>query len=124
MKRVIYKLNNNDDIAAFKEMCASLGIKSKPFKASDIDVPIGSLFGISLKPGIGQPLSKAPEGYRLPEILVCFGFKDDELDELLSEYHNRGLSADAFKAVTTMYNMYWTPYMLVVELTKERNATF
>lgn len=123
MKRIIYNFNSEEDVDCFKRLCTSMDVKSKPVRKSDIDLPVGTLFGITLKKGVGMgSVTKAPADYSLPEMMIFFGFDDKELEDFLEEYKNSKLSLSALKAVVTMYNMHWNVYMLAVELQKERDG--
>lgn len=80
---------------------------------------LGSLAGI---PGMEKP-GPAYNGPELEgEMMVFFGFDEEELDEFLEKYRDAGIPNVALKALMTPYNMLWTPRKLFEELSEEHKS--
>lgn len=122
MKKLLYYFNDEEDGFAIKRLCLSQGIKTKAISPRDFDLPLGSLFGMTVMPEQRVNLIKKPDGYKMPDFFIMFGFDTEALDDFLDSYQDRGISPDALKSVATMFNLGWNSYMLAVELIKERNS--
>lgn len=121
---IMFHTNNLKKEKQIKELCRSLGLVTRAIKQQDINKPLGS---ICVQGGIkGSSLhlkgekTKAPDKYKLPELIIFSGLSDETIDKFLEEYKKSGIEPVSLKAVVTQTNISWSVYELVCELEKER----
>lgn len=105
-------------------LCRGLNFTVRTIKPQDINKPLGSICvqsGIKANsPKAKGERVKAPDNYRLPELIIFSGLSDEALDRFLEEYKGLGIEPVGLKAVVTPTNISWSVYELVCELEKER----
>lgn len=121
---IMFHINNLKKEKQLTALCRSLGLATRNIKQQDIDKPLGSLSIQGGMKGSGVLLNgerkKAPDKYRLPELIVFSGLSEESLDRFLEEYKRSGIEPVDLKAILTPTNISWTIYELVCELEKER----
>lgn len=116
---VLYYVRD-DKKQRLEALCASLCLRARQLRASDLNEKIGLLAEIKgLKmTGVSQE-QKAPLLFQMPEVLIFSGIADKKLDEFLAGYRSAGLENVRLKAVLTPHNVNWTLYRLVQKLAAE-----
>lgn len=102
-------------------LCRQLGFMTRKLKPCDINALVGKIAGLKMSDNKAAG-AKAPDGYKLPEIMIFSGISSDVLDRFLAEYKKSGMEPVSLKAVLTPYNSAWSVYELAEELQKERTA--
>lgn len=118
-KLIIYKIDEQKKEKQFIELCRQLGYGIRKLKNSDADLPVGTIAGVKFSRMILKS-EKAPDGCKLPEVIIFSGLSDGNLDEFLSEYKKAEIEPVALKAVVTQHNISWSIYELTRELQRER----
>lgn len=118
---VIYHLKDVKKENQLIRLCKQLEINTRKLKESEVNVPLSVVAGISGVPVMKQT-EKAPQDYKMPELLVFSGMAEEKLDEFLAQYRKQGIEAVSLKAMVTPHNIFWTVYQLTAELIKERAA--
>ncbi|MFQ9514970.1 MAG: DUF3783 domain-containing protein [Eubacterium sp.] len=120
-KLIIHNIENQSKEKQLIDLCRRLGYQTRKIKPGDTDSCLGTIVGIRV-PDLISKKDKAPDGYKLPELIIFSGISDGELDEFLAEYRNSGIPSVALKAVVTQHNISWSVYELAKELQRERIA--
>lgn len=120
-KLIIYNIDDIDKEKQLTEFCRRLGYNVRKIKNSEADTCVGTLAGIKV-PNTVPKKEKAPEGYKIPELIIFSGISDGDLDGFLAEYKSAGILPVALKAVVTPHNVSWSVYELARELQRERIA--
>lgn len=121
---VMFHVNNIKKEKQIAALCRSLKLGIRNIKQHDLNKQLGSICTQGGSKG-GNVLSKtegvkAPDKYRLPELIIFYGLSDETLDKFLEEYKKSGIEPVSLKAVVTPENISWSIYKLVCELEKER----
>lgn len=121
---IMFHTNNLKKERQIKELCRNLGLVTRAIKQQDINKTVGT---IGVQGGIkgGSLFSKgekikAPDKYKLPELIIFSGLSDENIDKFLEEYKKSGIEPVVLKAIVTPTNISWSLYELVCELEKER----
>lgn len=121
---IMFHINNLKKEKQISALCRSLGLVTRTIKQQDINKPLGSICTQGAIKGSSMFLNgerkKAPDKYKLPEIIVFSGLSEDALDKFLEEYKRSGIEPVGLKAVLTPTNISWSIYELVCELERER----
>lgn len=122
MKILLYT-PNQEKYKAIAALSAGLGVELQALSPADFATPLYKLLGLppffAAEPETGRPL---PLLYNPPELMLLHAFPEESLDAFLAAYRAAGLEAIAFKAVTTVHNLGWTPYRLAEHIREERAA--
>lgn len=121
---IMFHTNNLKKERQIKELCRNLGLVTRAIKQQDINKTVGT---IGVQGGIkgdslfskGEKI-KAPDKYKLPELIIFSGLSDENIDKFLEEYKKSGIEPVVLKAVVTPTNISWSLYELMCELEKER----
>lgn len=105
-------------------LCRSLGLFTRAIKQQDINKPLSSICVQGSKKNntlaVNSERKKAPDNYKLPELIIFSGLSEENLDKFLEEYKKAGIEPVQLKAILTPTNISWSIYELVCELEKER----
>lgn len=115
---VLYHIKASAKEHAIRKLCRQLGLQIRELKASDTNVEVGVLAGISRTSG--RTHEKPPVLYEIPDMLIFSGVSEAALDRFLEEYKKAGIEPTGLKAVVTPHNFSWTVYELAAELVRER----
>lgn len=117
---IIYHIQSSKKEKQITELCKKMGIRTRKLKDSDCNLEVGVLAGIG-RAGTNTH-EKAPDGYRMPDILIFSGLPDESLDRFLADYKAAGIEPIGLKSVVTPHNVTWTVYELAAELIRERTS--
>lgn len=116
MAKVLLFNITGDKQKKLRFLCMQYGITVLEGRGEDCNKPLGTLLGragFSAAPGLDAPFSE--------EMLVLDGLRSDQFHGLLNGMQM--LQAPVtYKAVTTDYNLSWTPTRLLRELMAEHEA--
>ena len=123
---IMFYTDNLKKEKQIKELCRSLGLVTRAIKKQDINKSVGSICvqgGIKGSSQISKgEKTKAPDKYKLPELIIFSGLSDEGVYKFLEEYRKSEIEPVGLKAVVTPTNISWSLYELVCELEKERES--
>ena len=119
MKELLIFTASDEKFEAVKTLGERDGIRVTRLQRVQFDAPLSELLGLPLPLPRPEGAGSAPVLYAPPELMVLHGFGSGELDGFLAEYRARGIAPVRLKAVTTLYNLGWTPYDLAEHLREE-----
>lgn len=121
-KKILAYMTDREKKEKILSLCGKLNLGLDEISYARINTPLVELMGLPKVPEEMREKAAAPAFYNMPELLVFCGMPEDEVDVFLKRYREAGIAPVSLKAVTTPYNLLWTPYELVKELEKEREA--
>lgn len=121
-KKIFVYMTDREKKEKILSLCGELNLGLDEISYAQINTPLVELVGLPRLPEEMRGKAAAPALYNMPELLVFCGMPEDEVDVFLKRYRETGIAPVSLKAVTTPYNLLWTPYELVKELEKEREA--
>lgn len=119
-KKILVYMTDREKKEKILSLCRELKLGLDEISYAQINTPLVELVGLPRLPEEIRGETAAPAFYNMPEMLVFYGMPEDEVDVFLKRYREAGIAPVSLKAVTTPYNLLWTPYELVKELEKER----
>ena len=119
MKEILIFTPSDEKFGAVKALGDRGGIRVTRLQRAQFDVPLSELLGLPLPLPRPEDAGPVPALYAPPELMVLHGFASGELDVFLAEYRKRGIAPVRLKAVTTLFNLGWTPYDLAEHLREE-----
>ena len=119
-KKIFVYMTDREKKEKILSLCGELNLGLDEISYAQINTPLVELVGLPRLPEEMRGKAAAPALYNMPELLVFCGMPEDEVDVFLKRYREIGIAPVSLKAVTTPYNLLWTPYELVKELEKER----
>ena len=121
-KKIFVYMTDREKKEKILSLCGELNLGLDEISYAQINTPLVELVGLPRLPEEMRGKAAAPALYNMPELLVFCGMPEDEVDVFLKRYRETGIAPVSLKAATTPYNLLWTPYELVKELEKEREA--
>ncbi|MEY8427013.1 DUF3783 domain-containing protein [Lachnospiraceae bacterium 46-15] len=121
-KKILVYMTDGEKKQRILSLCRELKLGLDEISYAQINTALVELAGFSRLPEEMRGKTAAPAFYNMPELLVFCGVPEEEVDVFLKRYRETGIPSVSLKAVTTPYNLLWTPYELVKELEKEREA--
>lgn len=119
MPTVLFHIEDKAKAKQISELCRALKFSQKSLTQADSGKTVGALCGTS---GASKQISKIPEGFKLPDLLIFDGMGENALDVFLSAYRTAEIQPAALKAVVTRNNLGWPLYSLAAELQREHAA--
>lgn len=119
MKTIFANIPDISKKEKLEKLCKELGINVRAIDPYD-----GERTLLSVVSGGKYELkeTKSITTHKLPEIIVFQGFGDEELQEFLKVYREKGLEKIPLKAIVTPYNLTWTLNELGKHLEDERRS--
>ena len=109
-KKIFVYMTDREKKEKILSLCGELNLGLDEISYAQINTPLVELVGLPRLPEEMRGKAAAPALYNMPELLVFCGMPEDEVDVFLKRYREIGIAPVSLKAVTTPYNLLWTPY--------------
>ena len=117
-KKILLYSEKEAKYSAIRQLAEAQSAEVKRLTRAEYGIPIFRLLGLPDYVPF-QAERPVPALYELPELMIFHGFGSEELDVFLAAYRAEALEPIPLKAITTLYNLGWTPLRLAEQLKEE-----
>ena len=115
MKKIYINCFDQNKNKQIIDLANELDLETASLKYDDLKKTVKAIIE-----NIDEEITTIPLQYQMEEMLLFYNLNDNELNNFLQKYRQKGIQPISLKAIVTEYNYKWSLLELIEHLKQER----